>query len=152
MKKTKVPLILTILLSLGLVLSGCGDADEPATDDTTSSQSEEATSEEPSSSSLPADFPSEVPLIEGTIREAAKLEDGNTKWLVEIAVPDILPTFERGVALLEEAGFTEVYSMPDSEASVGSWENDAFSVTFETSLTNNLPGASYVVMAKCGIP
>lgn len=63
-------------------------------------------------------------------------------------VPDVQPSFEAGALLLEDAGFTVIFSLPDSEASSGQWENDAYTVAFETSTTDEVPGASYVVTAK----
>lgn len=90
--------------------------------------------------SVPSDFPSEVPLVEGDVLVGLKPTDGS--WSVTIGVADEAAAQE-SVTLLEDAGFVEL--VEGSKTFTG----DAYNVVVQwASVDGGGVGVAYVVTAK----
>lgn len=135
------PRLRAVALTLGLgllvapALSGC----IPSVDDLVGglvqqgieAGLEQATGLDYSSGTLPADFPSDVPLIEGELVGGVGVnnDDGTKGWAVVIETDR---TVDDVKALLESAGFAEITGLADSGMSFDgfiAFENDRYTVT-----------------------
>lgn len=152
MTKAKLSALVVLTCTMGLILAACSsnntDTAENTSTQSTNAAPAETEAEKATSAELPSDFPKEVPLINGTITNASSLDGTSKQWLVEMAVNDVEHAFAEGVDLLKSGGFTEVFKIEDPEAPTSQWNNENFSVTFEASTSDGVPGASYVFTAK----
>ncbi|AYF98490.1 hypothetical protein [Protaetiibacter intestinalis] len=89
--------------------------------------------------SLPADWPSEVPVVDGTILVGLKTTD--TAWGATILVADEAAA-KQSTTLLESAGFTPLF-----EGST-SYENDRYTVVVQWGDTDDGYTIAYVVVQK----
>lgn len=118
----------------GGALAGCSLVEAPVRD--LVDQAQEANP----LGSLPADFPAEVPLVEGTVLVGVKPSDGS--WGVTIAVADEAAA-EQSVTLLEDAGFVEL--VEGSKTFTG----DAYNVAVQwAAVDGGGVGVAYVVTTK----
>ncbi len=96
---------------------------------------------------MPADFPAEVPLIDGTLVSGAGITlNGVKTWTIELRVTDAVEAaFEEVNAALLGAGFEAGFSMVDATSGVGMYETPEFGVmlTVENKAEGTL--VSYVV-------
>lgn len=98
--------------------------------------------------SLPADFPSDVPLVDGTLFSSVSLGSGaEQSWNVIFTVPDANAAYADAVSQLTGAGFTEVSQVESAEGSFGAFSNSAWSVTVSSvpAMGSEEPKLSYLV-------
>lgn len=116
------------------VLTGCSLIEAPVRD--LVDQAQEANP----LGSVPSDFPSEVPLVEGDVLVGLTPTEGT--WSVTIGVADEAAA-EQSVTLLEDAGFVELVEGSKT------FTSDAYNVVVQwASVDGGGVGVAYVVTAK----
>jgi len=116
------------------VLTGCSLIEAPVRD--LVDQAQEANP----LGSVPSDFPSEVPLVEGDVLVGLTPTEGT--WSVTIGVADEAAA-EQSVTLLEDAGFVELVEGSKT------FTSDAYNVVVQwAAVDGGGVGVAYVVTAK----
>lgn len=76
--------------------------------------------------SIPADFPSDVPLIDAKVFSSVSLGTGaEQSWNILFTVSDANAAYDDAVSKLTSAGFTEVAQSQSAEGSFGTFANAA---------------------------
>ncbi len=126
--------VAVIAATAGLGLTGCfGNPLESLAQDGVEQLVEQSTGSDVdidtdgTGASLPDTFPSEVPVVDGSIISSLAVED---TWTITVAV-DSLDAAKAGYAELLAAGFTEIATLDLGEGNaINSTENDAYVVTY----------------------
>jgi len=87
---------------------------------------------------LPDDFPSGIPLIDGDIIAASSTSTG---WEVWIASADPIDGYGHASSSLQDAGFTAVADQSINGAAGGVFDNDSYSVTVTAGSDAKYPNA-----------
>jgi hypothetical protein len=125
-------LIAATLLIAAPALAGCANPVQQAIDDATGDEGQLP------GMTVPADFPAEVPLVDGDVKLGTKATDES--WMVTMVVRDG-SGLEDADRLLEEAGFTEM------SAESHTWKNDDYTVIISSAQTDAGFALSYIVAA-----
>lgn len=99
--------------------------------------------------SIPADFPSDVPIIDATLFSSVSLGSGAEQtWNLIFNVSDAQAAYADAVSMLTGAGYAEVAQTESAEGSFGSFANDAWSVTVSAvpAMGGEEPKLSYTVI------
>lgn len=95
---------------------------------------------------VPATFPSDVPILSGSVPFGVDLGTG---WTVIVQVSDIEAAFAEASDLLRGAGFDSLSEQSGPDGSFGVFDNDRYQVQLTvTDSTDYGPSASYVVVLK----
>lgn len=101
--------------------------------------------------SLPADWPQEVPVIEGKISAAAKLGSGSeSTWTAQLDAADLAASFEAVKESLDSAGFELVFDYSNGGIYGGSFDNGTYSVTVASTEDSGQYYITYVVIGSPG--
>lgn len=101
--------------------------------------------------SLPADWPQDVPVIEGNIFAAAKLGSGaESTWTAQIETDDVAVSYEAVKASLSDAGYELVFDYSSGGIYGGSFDNGTYSVTVASTEDSGQNYITYVVIASPG--
>ncbi|HEY4152906.1 MAG TPA: hypothetical protein VGM38_06255 [Pseudolysinimonas sp.] len=112
-----------------LLLAGCSAPATVAGPSTTTASASASQSDSPSASpspTLPADFPSDIPLIDGDILIASTTSNG---WEVWISSSEPIDDFSDAANALQDAGFDPLADQSINGAAGGLFENDTYSIT-----------------------
>lgn len=140
--RTRLGVFAAIALVTATALTGCVNPVEELVNQGIEGAVEEATGGDVSiGGELPADFPAEVPIIDGDIVFAAgSMGDG---WLVTITATGADPVAD-AVAALEEAGFAADTSLSGSDATASVYSNANYLVL----VAGDGENLAYTVTAK----
>jgi hypothetical protein len=84
--------------------------------------------------SMPSDWPSDVPVIDGTIESSVRLGSGEEQtWSVTITVGNADEAWANIRSDFEGAGFTTDFESVSSDGSMGSFSNGQYSAIVSTS-------------------
>jgi hypothetical protein len=100
-----------------------------------------------SGASLPADWPAEVPVIDGEIEASVRLGEGSeTTWSVTVTIVSVTEAWATIKSDFEAAGFVSDFESVSSEGTLGSFSNGTHSaiVTLADDGSGNAT-ATYVV-------
>lgn len=126
-----------LVLATSMLLTGCSAPAISGGTDGTNDQSggsgpvppEDTSAPQPGSGvtegALPADFPSDIPVIDGPVLVAVDLGTG---WALWIGADDPATAFERATAALEAAGFTQVAKLVSDASSIASYSSESYQV------------------------
>ncbi|WP_166874264.1 hypothetical protein [Salinibacterium sp. ZJ450] len=95
---------------------------------------------------LPASFPAEVPLVEGTVLGGGAAPD-NTGWVARVEVPSA-GDFAEAQRLLEEAGFTGSSIDTDATSGFGNFASADHNVVLTVATDAGAVVATYVVTPR----
>lgn len=98
--------------------------------------------------SIPADFPADVPLVDGTLFSSVSLGSGaDQSWNVIFTVSDANAAYADAVSQLTGAGFTEQSQVQTAEGSFGAFSNSAWTVQVSAvpAMASEEPKLSYLV-------
>jgi len=104
-----------------------------------------------SGASVPADFPSDVPLIDGKVSSSVSLGTGaEQSWNIVFSVSDANAAYADAVSKLTNAGYTEVAKVESADGSFASYTNSAWSVTVSSApaIGSEQAVVSYLVTAN----
>lgn len=80
--------------------------------------------------SIPADFPSDVPMIDAKLFSSTTLPNGDSKtWTILYQVDDPSKSYAAASKKLTDAGYTTTATMEAAEGSFGTFDNGTWSVT-----------------------
>lgn len=135
-------------LLLAPALTACGTPFEGIVSDGVENAVEDATGTKvESGSEIPADFPAEVPLIDGEVVYGGSLEvDTAQNWTVTITTPESVADAFAGIRTqLTEAGFTQgvVNETPDNAN--GAFTGTNYSLIVTVSVVDSQTSVTYVV-------
>jgi hypothetical protein len=125
------------VLVLIAVLTGCSAAPSPAPANTgengaaTSGPAPEGDQVGNSDATMPADFPSEIPLVDGELVEAAGLGTG---WVLLFRVDDANAGFAEAADALAGAGFTEDARNASETEGFAQYSSDAYTVQLSSNV------------------
>ena len=99
-------------------------------------------------STLPDDFPAEVPLVDGKLVMATGMTvEGSRSWMLAIAVDDPDANFTRAQEALLSAGFEEIALQDTDNLRLGIYQSDSFRVHLGASSDSDGPLISYQVIS-----
>lgn len=146
-KLTRTTATLAIALAATLTLSGCfGNPIENLVKEGVNGAIKQATGADVDlgGQEIPADFPSQIPIVDGTVEFAASVTvDGRKVWTVRLKVsnPDIFKEIQAGMI---GAGFTETVS----GGTMGMYEGDGLGIVANVDDNKGDVGVMYVVTEK----
>lgn len=145
--KTRLAAAAALVLSASLLV-GCANPIEQIVQKGVEDAISGATGVEVDSStaSVPADFPSAVPLIDGEVGDGVGLTLGGVKtWTVTIR-PSGTPAeaFEAATGQLNEAGFTTTFATSEAEPG-GMFTGEAFTILLNASTGDKGAELTYIV-------
>lgn len=139
-----VPLGLTSCASLGsLTEAGVEQAIEGATGGNLDIDTGEAVS-------IPADFPSEVPLIDATLFSTVGVgADAQRSWTIIYTVADAPSAFTDAASQLTAAGFSEISNVASPEGSFATFTNANWNINLSAipAMNSEEPKVVYLVSA-----
>jgi hypothetical protein len=99
---------------------------------------------DPQFASIPATFPSEIPLFDGQILQGI---DVGTGWSLIFQANDIVPDFTTAADLLEDAGYEAIARSTDGGQGFGNFNNGEYSINLSASDTADYgPVVAYTVV------
>jgi len=99
--------------------------------------------------SMPSDWPSDVPVISGTIESSVRLGSGDTQtWSVTITIDDETSAWTKIKSDFEGAGFTTDFESVSSDGSMGSFSNGSHSAIVSTTKDSSGKSSVTYVVSK----
>jgi len=96
--------------------------------------------------SMPKDWPSDVPVIDGTIQSSIRLGSGDTQtWSVTISVGNADEAWTTIKSDFEGSGFTTDFESVSSDGSMGSFSDGQYSAIVSITTDSSGNSATYVV-------
>jgi hypothetical protein len=122
-----------------LLLAGCSaPAPGAGSGAPTASAAGSATATAEAGTTLPSDFPSGIPLIDGDIVTASTTSNG---WEVWIASADPIDGYGQASSSLQDAGFSAIADQSINGAAGGLFDNGAYTVTVTAGSDAKYPDA-----------
>lgn len=162
------PAIVGLALAASLALTGCsggffgngasggsggtsGEGQSGTSGDDPIVEPDEPTAEEPTvpeidPESIPADFPSDIPLIDGDVTFGLSMGSG---WTIVFSVADAEAAFTQASSKLQAAGFTSQGEARSPDGSAGAYDSPKYVVQMTSSTSDDAgPTVVYVVTTK----
>ncbi|PWB97529.1 hypothetical protein DF220_06545 [Salinibacterium hongtaonis] len=139
-------IVATLLLTP--VLTACGTPLEGIVSESVESAVEDATGTKvESGGEIPADFPAEVPLIDGEVTYGGSLEvNGTQNWTVTITTTEpVADAFANIRTQLTDAGFTQSVINETTDSANGAFTGTNYSLIVTASVADSQTSITYVV-------